>query len=159
LPQRWSWGGDLRPGAQVDHPIDLDYRRSGGARLRPGVDVSEVKTYQGGCHCGNVRFEADLDLSKVYACNCSMCSKMGWRLSFVPETAFRLQKGEDQLSDYQFNKKHIHHYFCRNCGVRSFGQGTDGKGNTMVSINVRSLDDVGETAESLPVQWFDGKSL
>jgi hypothetical protein len=84
---------------------------------------------------------------------------MGWRLSFVPETAFRLLKGEDQLSDYQFNKKHIHHYFCRNCGVRSFGQGTDGKGNTMVSTNVRCLDDVGETAESLPVQWFDGKSL
>ena len=73
--------------------------------------MSEKKTYPGGCHCGQVRFEADIDLATVYACNCSMCSKMGWRLSFVPESDFRLLQGQEALADYQFNKKHIHNYF------------------------------------------------
>ncbi|MFO0696884.1 MAG: GFA family protein [Polyangiales bacterium] len=121
--------------------------------------MSETKTYTGGCHCGKVRFSVDLDLATVYACNCSICSKMGWRLAFAPESAFRLEKGEEALSDYQFGKKHIHHYFCRECGIRSFGRGHDGKGKHMISINVRCLDDVGERADELPVQRFDGKNL
>ncbi len=121
--------------------------------------MSEKKTYPGGCHCGQVRFEADIDLATVYACNCSMCSKMGWRLSFVPESDFRLLQGQEALTDYQFNKKHIHHYFCRNCGVRPFGHGHDGTGKHMYSVNVRCLDGVGETADELPLHRFDGKSL
>ncbi len=121
--------------------------------------MADKKTYTGGCHCGQVRFEVDLNLGTVYACNCSLCSKMGWRLAFVPESDFRLLQGQAALSDYQFNKKHIHHYFCRHCGVRSFGQGHDGSGKQTYSINVRCLDDVGETADDLPLHRFDGKSL
>jgi hypothetical protein len=120
--------------------------------------MSETKTYEGGCHCGRVRFRATTDLSKVYACNCSMCSKMGWRLAFVPEASFTLLSGSDALTDYQFHKKHIHHVFCSTCGVRSFGHGPS-KNGEMYSVNVRCLDGVGVEAEALPVEHFDGRSL
>lgn len=99
--------------------------------------------YSGGCHCGKVRFEVDgLNLSEVISCNCSICGKKGHWLSFVPESHFKLLQGEHSLKDYQFGKKNIHHLFCSNCGVGSFGKGTAPDGMKMAAINVRCLDGV-----------------
>jgi hypothetical protein len=103
-----------------------------------------------------VRYRVEIDLSKpVMQCNCSICSRTGTLLSFVPANSFTLEKGEDSLTDYQFNKKHIHHLFCRLCGVRSFARG-QGPSGPMVAINTRCLEDVDAT--TLPLERFDGKS-
>lgn len=91
------------------------------------------------------------------SCNCSICSKRGSLLAFAPADRFLLVSGEDRLSDYQFNKKVIHHLFCRNCGVQPFARGTAPDGAEMVAINVRCLD--GVDIPALPVTPFDGKRL
>lgn len=119
--------------------------------------MATAKTYTGGCHCGNVRFEVTAALEQAMACNCSICSKKGYLLTFVPESAFKLLKGGDQVTDYQFNKKHIHHLFCRTCGIQSYGNGKGKDGATMVAVNVRCLDDL--DVNGLKIQNFDGKSL
>jgi hypothetical protein len=31
--------------------------------------------YKGGCHCGQIAFEAEGELTQVIECNCSICSK------------------------------------------------------------------------------------
>ena len=116
--------------------------------------------HQGGCHCGAVRYEVDLDLSQpLNECNCSICGKTGTRLAFVPGSQFTLRSGEDNLTDYTFHKKHIHHTFCRTCGVRSFAHGATPDGGTMYAVNVRCLDDVDLEATARVVKMFDGKSL
>ena len=113
-------------------------------------------TQRGGCHCGAVRYRVEIDLSKpVIQCNCSICSRTGTLLSFVPARSFVLEKGEDALTDYQFGKKHIHHLFCRICGVRSFARGQV-PDVPMAAINTRCLDD-GDAA-TLNVRHFDGRS-
>jgi hypothetical protein len=119
--------------------------------------MSEVKPYTGSCHCGRVRYEVTTDLASVVACNCSICSKKGLLLAFAPAASFRLISGEDELGDYQFNRRIIHHRFCRNCGVESFACGTGPDGAAMVAINVRCLDGVDVSALSLTP--FDGRSL
>src|SRR5258708_26908173 len=95
--------------------------------------------------------------AKAFACNCSICSRSAWLLTFVPDASFRLRAGEGELTDYQFNKKHSHHLFCRTCGVRPFSRGKDKEGKETVSINLRCL--AGFDATSLPVHTFDGASL
>ena len=97
------------------------------------------------------------DISKVIACNCSICQKRGALWSFVPASSFALRAGADDLRDYQFGKKVLHHLFCAQCGVGSFSRGTMPDGGEMVAINVRCLDDV-DIAALTPTP-FDGRSL
>jgi hypothetical protein len=115
-----------------------------------------MHTYTGGCHCGNVRYEVQAELTQVISCNCSMCSKRASLLSFVPATQFTLLSGEESLTDYQFNKKIIHHLFCSICGIGSFGRGIGPNGVEMVALNVRCLDDV--DLSTLTITPYDGKS-
>ncbi|HET8935795.1 MAG TPA: GFA family protein [Polyangiales bacterium] len=117
----------------------------------------ESRTYSGSCHCGKVRYEATTDLSNVIECNCSICSRAGYLLGFVPGDNFKLLSGEDSLSSYHFNKMKIDHKFCKNCGVRSFGQAKGKDGQPMYAINVRCLE--GVDPKSLQIKQVDGKSI
>lgn len=119
--------------------------------------MAETKTYEGGCHCGAVRYQVKAALERVIECNCSICSKTGALLAFVPAERFTLLSGGDEVTDYQFGKKHIHHTFCPTCGIRSYAHGKGQDGATMFAINVRCLD--GVDPGSLAVDKYDGKSL
>lgn len=114
-------------------------------------------TYTGGCHCGLVRFEATADLDPVLACNCSICTKRGLLLAFTKAEKFALRAGEDELVDYRFGKKIIHHLFCRCCGVESFARGVGPDGAETVALNVRCLD--GIDLASLRQKPFDGRDM
>lgn len=116
-----------------------------------------VSTQQGGCHCGAVRYSVEIDPEATsIACNCSICGRSGSLLQFVPEASFKLEKGDDNLSDYQFNKHIIHHLFCKTCGIKSFARGQTPKGQPIVAVNVRCLDGIDPFA--VKTQNFDGKS-
>lgn len=119
-----------------------------------------MKTYHGSCHCGAVKFEADIDLSAgTLRCNCSICTKVRYWPAIVQPTAFRLISGGDDLALYQFHTKIDQHLFCRHCGVRSFGKGRSPRWGEFYSVNVTCLDDVSvEELLNAPITYLDGRN-
>lgn len=115
-----------------------------------------MQTYTGSCHCGAVKFEVAMDLPEVMECNCSHCSRKGFLLSFVPASQFTLTQGEENLTEYRFNKKHISHLFCKTCGVQAFGRGMDMEGNETIAVNARCLE--GVDTDTLTKKKVNGKN-
>lgn len=112
-----------------------------------------MRTYTGGCHCGQVRFEVDTDLARVTECNCSICARKAYLHLIVPPARFRLLAGEDALATYRFGTMTARHHFCRHCGVASFYVPRSHPDH--VDVNVRCLD--GVDLAVLRVQPFDGR--
>lgn len=120
--------------------------------------MTEPRKYEGGCHCGRMRYAVTTALEPVISCNCSMCSKRGSLLTFVGEDQFEPIAGSDaDLTEYRFNKHVIRHLFCPVCGILSYAKGTGPDGKAMVAINVRCLD--GVDVKSLDITEVDGRAL
>lgn len=118
------------------------------------------QTYTGGCHCGAVRYEADVDLSQgTVKCNCSICTKGRAWLIGVDPADFRLLRGEDVLGEYQFGAHRIRHLFCKTCGIKSFARGTLPDGTKFGAILVNCLEGLtDEQLGALPVMYIDGRN-
>lgn len=108
--------------------------------------------YQGSCDCGKVRFEAGVDLATgVFKCNCKLCWKYRfWGAVVTPDT-FRILSGENELSVYGTQRLH---YFCKHCGIKLFGRGSDGVRRVVSLAALDNLDP--QTLAKAPVRYVDG---
>jgi hypothetical protein len=109
--------------------------------------------YEGGCHCGAVRFRVTGTLDDVSDCNCSMCTKKGFLHWIVAPEQFTLLAGAEAIATYQFNTKVARHTFCRHCGIHAFY--TPRSDPDKVDVNARCLD--GIDPATLRVRTFDGR--
>ena len=119
-----------------------------------------LHTYAASCHCGNVRIEADIDLSTgTGKCDCSICTKARIWGAMVKPDAFRLLSDPSEVIDYSFGRHRMHWPFCKTCGVRVYGHGNIPEaGGEFYSVSLACLDDVnlGELVEA-PVKFADGR--
>jgi len=123
-----------------------------------------VETYQGSCHCGAIRFEADIDLDAgSNRCNCTYCAKArAWFAFAKGAERFRLLDGTG-VTEFRWTasgetEPHLTYSFCRTCGVRTFARGHhDGLGGTFHAVHVPTLDLTPEQLAAMPVHYVNGR--
>lgn len=111
--------------------------------------------YRGSCHCGAVQFEIDTEITDLYTCDCSLCSKKNALMTSVHEDKFRLVAGEDKLSLYQWNTGVARHYFCSVCGIYPFHKKRSMPDH--YAINVKCL--AGFDPSTVPARAAEGKTM
>lgn len=112
-------------------------------------------SYQGTCHCGNVRFNFKVNVERLGKCNCSLCHKRNAVMAYNAISEFSLLQGESSLSEYQFNTMAAKHYFCQRCGVY-----THHKPRTQqdtIAVNTHCLVDF--DPQKFDIRPIDGKNL
>jgi hypothetical protein len=123
-----------------------------------------LESYTGSCHCGAIRFEADIDLDEgSNRCNCSYCAKVRVWFAFAKGAKrLRLLDGSG-MSEYRWTppgeaEPHLAFTFCRICGVRTFARGELASlGGTFHAVSVPTLDLSPERRAAIPVRYVNGR--
>ena len=119
-----------------------------------------TKTYQGSCHCGTVRYEADIDFTQgTGRCNCTYCLKTrSWGVIIRPQ-AFRLAPGVKEGTAYHQHASAPVKYHCPTCGVHTHGRGNaEYMGGAFVSVFIATLDDAApDELLSGPLRYSNGR--
>ena len=109
--------------------------------------------YEGGCHCGAVRFRIRVREHRATPCNCSICSKKGMINRIVAPEDFELLAGDEVLATYRFNTGVAQHRFCTICGIHPFSRPRSHP--DAYDVNLRCLDGGADRFELEP---FDGQN-
>ena len=117
-----------------------------------------LRTYDGSCHCGAVRFRfEDEPITRGCRCNCSLCIRRGAVVSaryYSPEQ-FELVSGREALTLYLWGDLMMNHYFCATCGVFPFSAVIETPGRYRVNLGcVEGIDPL-----ALEIDVLDGRSF
>ena len=113
-----------------------------------------LETREGGCHCGQVRFRAKVDLDLMSWCSCSICTKKGIVHLPVQPADFELLRGKRAVTAYTFGTGVAQHTFCTHCGMHAFY--IPRSQPDRLSVNARCLDDI-DASTFDPTRFFDGR--
>ncbi len=120
------------------------------------ANTGNLKKRLGTCHCGDVRFEVEIDATAGSRCNCSICTKTSVTGGVVKPAAFKLLSDESKLSMYEWASKMSQRYFCKRCGVHCFGRGhLEQLGGDFVSVNLNCIDDI--DLRDVSLVFWDGR--
>ena len=126
--------------------------------------MAETATMQGGCACGKVRFEAEVDDDDTYLCHCRMCQRATGSVSIalknVKQARMRWLSGPDWYDSSPIARRP----YCRECGTSLGFQFREGSEN--LDLTVASFDDPSRFkprhhfgAESIHRAWLNTEGL
>lgn len=123
----------------------MDWRglRSEGMLLFTGSEKDKPMKIDGACHCGNIRYEAEIDPAKVVICHCTDCQTLSGSAfrTVVPTEAnsFRLLAGKPKVyvkTGESGNKRE--QTFCGDCGAPIYA-GPVGEGAAVLSLRIGTV--------------------
>jgi hypothetical protein len=111
----------------------------------------------GGCHCGNITYEAEIDEGKVAICHCEDCQCMSGApynaVTMTTESNFILKSGtlKKYVKTAESGNKRAQ-MFCPECGTRIYATSVDAPPDGQEKIFGVRLGTINQRAELKPVR-------
>lgn len=114
----------------------------------------------GSCHCGAIRFEAEIDPDKVRVCHCTDCQQLSGTAFRVvapcPEQQFHLLQGMPRIYVKTAESgRHRQQAFCSDCGSALYATSDEAAGARSFGLRVGVL---AQRRELVPKRQFWVKS-
>lgn len=118
----------------------------------------------GGCACGRIRFEAEIDSDEAYLCHCRMCQRASGNVSLAMKNVPQADVRWSHEPDWYRSSKIAQRPFCAACGTSlGFRYDTD---TDKMDLTVAAFDDPSRFkpashfgAESIHEGWIDTTAL
>ena len=119
-----------------------------------------MSKHTGGCHCGAVKFETDLDPMMVGKCNCERCRRLNGTFAvsaFYSEDEISI-KGNSSIYNFTGGSgMAVASHFCDACGCRVYGKADSFPGMVTISLgafdNPHSFKPRGEIYTNYKLDW------
>ena len=117
----------------------------------------------GGCACGRVRFEAEVDSDDAYLCHCRMCQRASGNVSLAMKGISRKRVTWESEPDWYASSPIAQRPYCASCGT-SLGFAYNDSDD--MDLTVAAFDDPSRFvprhhfgAESIHEAWLDTSGL
>lgn len=112
--------------------------------------------HHGSCVCGDVQFDAEVDLDSGSKCNCTICTKLGPTGAIVKPSAFTRTSDASTVASFTRMPEVGERFFCARCHTYCYGTGNLPElGGDFVSVNLNCVD--GFDASKVKIVHWDGR--
>ena len=107
--------------------------------------MSRTIRSKGGCHCGAIRYEAEIDPDQIIICHCTDCQTLSGSayrtVAFVPEQKFHLIQGEPKVYvKIAESGNEREQTFCAACGSPIYSAPHTAPGDRLLGIRAGTLE-------------------
>ena len=110
----------------------------------------------GTCHCGRVRITLPQAPEEITQCNCSLCSKTGFRGIYYSSDELVIEGEFDPYVREDLKQPYLATHRCRTCGILTHWTPLSEPPHERMGVNARLFDE--NLIDGLPVKQVDGRS-
>jgi hypothetical protein len=110
----------------------------------------------GSCHCGRVAIRLPRKPDSVTQCNCSLCTKTGFRGIYFASDELVIEGEFQSYVREDLKQPYLATHRCAHCGIVTHWTPLADPPHERMGVNARLFDEA--VLEAVPIQEVDGKS-
>ena len=108
------------------------------------------------CHCGKARITLARRPESMTQCNCSLCTKTGFRGIYFPLDELTIEGEFDSYVRSDLKQAYLANHRCRTCGILTHWTPLSEPPHERIGVNARLIDPA--ALRDVPIQQVDGAS-
>jgi hypothetical protein len=108
------------------------------------------------CHCGQARITVPRRPEQITQCNCSLCTKTGFRGVYFSSDELAIEGEFDSSVRADLKQPFLATHRCQTCGIVTHWTPLGEPPHERMGVNARLIDEA--LLEGVPVQQVDGRS-